>query len=530
MKQVLALLLLTVHLSTAQQHTYDVSLEPIEITDLGGLQSYVVATHGDEWLVIGGRLDGLHQRQPFASFTTDGNNDHLLVINPISKAVWKADTKALSPRIREQLSSTNIQAHQRGDDLLLTGGYGYSPTMDDHITYPYLTILDVPSVIAAVKAQGLSDQLFVQIEDERFAVTGGRLNAIGDTCYLVGGHRFTGRYNPMGPTHGPGFEQAYTHEVRRFIVSDDSGSWRVDHLAPWHDEMHLRRRDYNLVPHLDRGQRSLVAYSGVFQVNADLPHLYPVLISADGHSAVDTFQQLYNHYHCPTLPIYHQATDEMHTLFFGGIAQFYLDGTTIVQDNDVPFVPTIADVHRTADGLAETVLPTTMPGYLGAGAELILAPTTPTLHGDIVDGDDIGDETVVGYIYGGIRSSADHIFWVNDGSQSTAAATIYRVLLTRRMTTATTSQPQNATSLLIYPNPAQAHIRLSIELEQPIDVKITVTDMQGRQVDQRWIPQADLSAGKNYVLLDKVNISYGAYIYRFELGHDTIVRKVIWTE
>lgn len=48
------------------------------------------------------------------------------------------------------------------------------------------------------------------------AVTGGRLNQINNTYFLVGGQRFTGRYNPMGPEHGPGFTQEYTNQIKQF--------------------------------------------------------------------------------------------------------------------------------------------------------------------------------------------------------------------------------------------------------------------------------------------------------------------------
>jgi hypothetical protein len=52
----------------------------------------------------------------------------------------------------------------------------------------------------------------------------------------------------------------------------------------------------------------------------------------------------------------------MHTVFFGGIAQYYDSLGILVQDNNVPFVKTIARVTRDASGtMAEYKLPIVMP-------------------------------------------------------------------------------------------------------------------------------------------------------------------------
>ncbi|MDA9774517.1 T9SS C-terminal target domain-containing protein, partial [Saprospiraceae bacterium] len=85
---------------------------------------------------------------------------------------------------------------------------------------------------------------------------------IDDIFYLVGGHKFMGRYNPMGPDHGPGFEQEYTNEIRKFSI-DFYGPLSVEIQDVIHDEMNLHRRDYNLVPYLSDDERELMIYSGV---------------------------------------------------------------------------------------------------------------------------------------------------------------------------------------------------------------------------------------------------------------------------
>ena len=108
------------HHSFGQQFPFDIAIDSIEIPQLGGLQSYSVAQANGKWLIIGGRLDGLHQRQPWASFDRAGNNTQLVVIDPISKEKWTAPLTSLSQNLQEQLSATNMAFYQVEDDLFLS--------------------------------------------------------------------------------------------------------------------------------------------------------------------------------------------------------------------------------------------------------------------------------------------------------------------------------------------------------------------------------------------------------------------------
>ncbi len=514
-----------------QAQSYGVEISPISIEGLGGLQSYAVGTYNGEWLLIGGRLDGLHRRQPFAAFSADGKNQELIVVNPADKKVWRAQIASLPTALREQLSSTNMQFYQSENRLLCTGGYGYSPTSDDHITFPYLTVVNISQTISDVKNNTVNVSSFHQIENEAFRVTGGALNKIEDVYHLVGGHRFMGRYNPMGPDHGPGFEQEYSDEIRRFKINIDE-EITVEFLSPFHDAMHLHRRDYNLVPYLSGNERALMVYSGVFQNTADLPWLYPVSINKNGYQPKEDFTQYFNHYHCANLPIFDQESGDMHTLFFGGIAQFYKENDVLVQDNDVPFVNTIAEISRSTSGeLKETRLMTKMPGYLGAGSVFIFNTDAQMIDDDILDGSMIGHEYQdVGYIYGGIRSSLPNIFWINTGQESEASQTIYKVAIKRVEDVSSASEMDDKAYLQFYPNPASQLVRMSIDIEKQADLSITITNAMGAHVYKQVIQKSDLIQGRNHIVLDEVNIGYGAFHYTVNIGDKVITRKVIWTE
>lgn len=526
------ILLVSINIFGQSQNTqFEVSLTPINILELGGIQSYAVGTYQGEWLIIGGRVDGLHRREPFASFDVDGNNQDLIVVNPDSKKVWKKSVESLPSALKEQLSSSNMQFYQNEDHLIITGGYGFSATMDDHITYPYLTVVDVPNVIKNVKNGVVSSDDFEQVEDETFQVTGGRLAMIDEAYFLVGGHKFMGRYNPIGSTHGPGFEQEYTNEIRKFTLQIGDVIDLNIH-APIHDEMNLRRRDYNLVPTIVDDEYGLTAFSGVFQNGADFPWLYPVRITGQSYEPIHDFNQYFNHYHCATLPIYDEANKEMHTLFFGGIAQFYMEDEVLVQDNDIPFVNTISDVCLSGNGAyTETILTTEMPGYLGAGSEFIFSSDSKNYKKGILSGDSFDEEFVdVGYIYGGIRSSLPNIFWLNTGAESEASKTILKVSIRKRKTTSISQQPSKKDKVLFYPNPVQKLVRMSIDLEDEVDVYVDISDIQGLKIHSQKILKSDVKTGSNLIVLDNVNIGYGAFLYNVTFGNQKVVRKVIWAE
>jgi hypothetical protein len=433
MKNAFVILILFVFSCTdsAKNPPFQIAIEPFQIGGLGGVQSFAYGQHDGKWLIIGGRSDGLHRRQPWATFDTEGQNIQLVVVDPVAKLTWSAPLSTLPVSIQEQLSSTNMEFHQEGDILYILGGYGYSKSADDHITYPNLTAVKIPEVInAIIKGESLTNW-FRQINDEQFAVTGGYLNKIYDAYYLTGGQRFEGRYNPMG---GRSYIQNYTNSIRRFKLVDNGSEISVIHLPGFTDSTNLHRRDYNVIPQiLPDGQEGLTAFSGVFQVNADLPFMNCVNIDSIGYIVVNEFAQYYSQYHCAHIPLFSSETNEMHNLFFGGIAQYRDSAGVLIQDDNVPFVKTISRVTRDTEGrMAEYKLPVEMPGFLGAGAEFIPVENIPEYKNGVIKLDKIrADSTLVGYIFGGIESPDSNIFWSNDGTQSSANHVIYKVFIVK---------------------------------------------------------------------------------------------------
>jgi hypothetical protein len=515
--------------SLAQITPFKVLLEPINITDLGGLQAYAFGTHNGKWLIFGGRLDGLHRRQPFASFDVAGNNNQLIVVDPISLQKWSAPLTSLSVDLQEQLSSTNMQFHQSGKYLFTIGGYGYNNATAARKTFDKLTVIDVPAVINAIIAGTAFTSYFRQITDAKFAVTGGHLKKINNTFYLVGGNRFDGNYNPMG---NPTYTQVYTNAIRKFNVTDNGVNIQVTHLPEIVDATNLHRRDFNVVPQiLPNGNEGLTAFSGVFQPSIDLPFLNCVNIDSVSHAVNPTFQQYYNHYHCATLPVYSASTNEMHSVFFGGIAQYFDSAGVLVQDNNVPFVKTIARVTRTANGsMAEYKLPIEMPGLMGAGSEFISLDNIPRYANEVIKLDELtSDTTLVGYIYGGINSSAPNIFFTNIGTQSAAGSQIFKVKLLKNPTVGMDALNLQSTGTLkvqVFPNPNDGKFTVIFNLAKPGEVKISLVSISGKVIEESVMK--NLKQGENIFERNIRAIENGGtYLLTVSTPYETAVQKII---
>ncbi len=516
----------------AQSSPFQVYIEPFQISGLGGLQSYAYGQSGGKWLILGGRLDGLHRRQPFASFDIAGHNNQIWVIDPVAQMKWSAPLTSLPVALQEQLSATNMEFHQDGDYLYLVGGYGYSNTAGDHKTYDGFTAVNVPAVIAAIQNGTAFSQYFRQLSDPDFAVTGGHLEQIGSTFYLVGGQKFDGRYNPM---NGPSFTQEYTNQIRKFTVEDDGNNLAVTFFPPDTDTANLHRRDYNVCPQImPDGQEGLTAFSGVFQTVADIPYLNCVNIIAGSYTVNDSFSQYYNHYHCAYLPLYSANANEMHTVFFGGIAQYYDSLGILVQDNDVPFVKTIARVTRNANGLmSEHKLPVEMPALLGASAELIPIEGMDVYDNGVIKLDNLlQDTTLVGYIYGGIESTAGNIFWINDGTQSQTNETLYKVFVIKSSPNSIDDFNEQSAGMLqlqVYPNPNQGELFVKFHLDKPENVTLTLTDTAGKTILSEILTETEIGENLFSLQLGKKGVT-GVYFITLGTATETAFQKVVIKE
>lgn len=484
---------------------FDIQLEPVQIPDLPGLHSYAHAQHDGQYLFVGGRLDGLHARQPFRSFPASQNNTDIFLVTPETEMVSRVSVSNLSPNIAEQLQSTNMNYYQDGDILYIIGGYGYSAQKGDHITFPFLTAIQVPEIIEAIENEQAIAPYIQQIEQQEMAVTGGHLGKLGDSFYLIGGHRFDGRYNPM---NGPTFVQEYTDAIRKFEIEWSPDQLQLSNIEETVDPMHLHRRDYNLLDRVSpTGERSYVISSGVFQRQADLPFLYPVEIYADDYVPQTDFNQYLSNYHSAKVALYDSATQHMEYLFFGGMAQYYYEDEVMVEDRDVPFVKTISRVSLSPQGdYTEYVMDQQMPGLEGASSEFLLHPDLTSEARSIATFDSEKTDTLnLGYIYGGIYSRSRNPFMQNNTEDTEARDVLYRVRLIRQSSTQSVQQVVDRPhpyQLKVYPNPTTGAFTLAISGSSFEQAHYFISTSDGRWIDRGEIRPEELYEGQIQFAID----------------------------
>ncbi len=476
----------TYYTQTLSQYT--LKFEPYEVEGFQGIQSFSWAKSGDEVLIVGGRLDGLHRRQPFASFDSAGHNNQLIVLNIKTKETWKCPV-AKFPAFASQLKATNHCFYQQKDSLLLIGGYGIEESTKEHVTFNKLLYFSVSEMIAYVKANGVGKQAphIGSVENKQFSVTGGQLSYMDGWYYLVGGHDFQGRYNPRNM---PTFTQEYTNALTKFGWStfgpDEHGIY--DGLLAIHNPLKdsiLHKRDYNMVKvqHVP-DTTYLVALSGVFQYDRDLPFQNAVQITPDTKlRSYPTFKQYYNHYECADFSIFDELSKTTTTYLIGGIANFYDSLGVLVQNDDVPFVPTLSRLVFAPDGsIMEYLLPNRLPKLLGAGSAFIPNDNPNWKDGFFNWSVGMGEEEIeLGLLVGGIVADQPSTFWYSEGELSRANTSFYKVSLVQ------SDEIQHVNNLGTHPlqvkcelNQLKGRYDILLVPPKPIHATVTVSDKSGK--------------------------------------------------
>lgn len=282
---------------TLQSYTWSDPANP-----LPGLQSFASAVSDDEWVMIAGRTNGMHDftNSGEANFPPNRQNVDVYVVNPVTKQTWRrslADGTSLSLDQLSRLSATNTQSFQRGDGFFVAGGYGAILTSASYssitgsttvvssgsfVTHNSLTAIHLPELVDWVKSgtaavpANLPATAVTQVSgsNDFFAVTGGKTLRTGnDQVHLVFGQNFQGPYT--GASNG-----IYTSQVRSFTVDYTPGSGGGSSTLSYTpitaspepgDDTLFRHRDLNVVPSIRRDpadpaavQEGMIAYAGVF--------------------------------------------------------------------------------------------------------------------------------------------------------------------------------------------------------------------------------------------------------------------------
>jgi hypothetical protein len=524
------LLFVTFHSFGQTNFDYTIQTKPKTIIGFEGLHSFAIAERKGKILIIGGRLDGIHARQPFNSFPQKKNNTDIILIDLELNSVKKTTINLLPTALKEQLQGTNFNFYQDEDTLYITGGYAYSETVKDHTTFPYLTSVSISKLIQAIENQTAIDSCFKQIKNEVFAVTGAQLGKIGDTFYLVGGHRFEGRYNPMDR---PTFVQTYVNGIRKFKINNSGEQLSFGNYEQWTDEFQLHRRDFNLIPHVfgPNEEFGYIISSGVFQKNADKPYLYPIEIKSSGFEPKMNFYQYLSNYHSAHASFYDSKNKVNHTVYFGGISQYTFEEGKLNSDEEVPFVKTISRLTRDINGnYSEYAFDTKMPEFVGSSTDFIPVHTNVFSHHSIIDLASLDkDSNLVGYIVGGLHSTTPNPF-SNDVTDLTSSSNIiYEVWLNKDKNA--DAQAIDGTSKFdakSLPIVKSKQFLFEFIVPERGDVELFVTDKNGKIVLETFYKK--VKTGKKKLQFSKEHtLPKGEYVFNFiynEIFFDSEIIKV----
>ena len=510
----------------AQNATFSFLLEEEPFPGFPALHSFVEGRYDGKWILIGGRTDGLHRRQPFAAFDPDFNNTYIYVADIATKQVWSTPLTGLPENFIEQLQSSNMEYIQRGSTLYITGGYGYSPSADEWVTYPYLTAIDLAGLTQAIIENNAINPHFRYLMDERVRVTGGYMHLLNDVFYLAGGQIFEGRYNPMGPNHGPGFFQEYTNAIRKFKIDDDGNTLTINDFEEIIDTANLHRRDYNMTPQIfPDGSRGFTMFSGVFQYDQDLPWLNTVDVFPDSYVVNNNFNQYLNQYHTAHTSIFSETLNQMHTVFFGGISRYTLNSDNVlIDDPEVPFVKTISLVTRSADGSMQEFKLGEMPGLLGSGATFLPAPGLPVFNDGILKLDELPDEQVIGYIFGGIESTLPNILFIDNGTLSDASGKVFKVTLQKQTTNVVEISGEQYFGLRLFPNPNPGKLTVNFSVPVNDTIFLTFRDASGKKLKEE---KRTVEFGEYELHYDVSTWAGGTYFLELKNGLYSTTRKFL---
>lgn len=488
-------LVLIGYLSFSTLATAQVQQFTVEVTDTATLlampavHSYALGQWNGKWIIIGGRINGLHGFTPPSGFQPNGVNSTIYIVDPvtdiqISESVLVAFNDTL---MRDALQAAFYQFTQNDSMLYITGGYGLLTDSADNFTLPNLIAVNLKQLVDSMQNNNPIAGCFRLLQDSVFRVCGGNMYRTDSIYHLVFGHDFSRSYS-VNDTLGF-FKQTYSCEIRSFKIIDDGVNLNISNYSAVHDSANFRRRDYNLIPQIfPDGTLGQTAFSGVFQYYTQLPYLNTINITPTGYEVVNTFNQNLSQYASAYLPVYNTADNKMSTVFFGGMSLYTYDAATnaLLADSLIPFVNTISKVVRNADSsMVEYVNPTEMPGLIGTNSIFIPDSATPLLSDGIVDLNALPfGKTRVGSLIGGINSDLPHVS--NTPMFSYASGFVFRVYLNKFIDTQVkeTYVKNDILNLIAYPNPTNNLVNIEFETAQKGLVTVKVFDAKGNQIEQ----------------------------------------------
>ncbi len=458
--------------------------DTLKIKNWPAIHSFSYAKFGTYILMIGGRTDGVHGKQ--SGFENTNSNKFIFLWNTANDSILRYQPDSLNDELKDYLNASNANFTQDDEFLYIMGGYGQSLS-GIYKTYPLFLKINLQECIDRILANKDISSSIKYLVSDQFAVAGAQIRILDSMFYLVGGHNFTGKYDSEKHT----LNQKYTDALRIFKISEKGDSLQYELVKEIISDYNFHRRDYNLNPIIsEKGEIKLMAFSGVFQYNANRAFLNTVLIQNQNFEEVFDFDHKFASYNCARVGLYDAVKNEMHQIFFGGMAEYYRDSAnTITRDGYVPFVNSVSSITRKKDGtLVEFLYPEELPGYFGTNSEFVINPELQLVYQDIVDLNSMTKDTnYLGLIFGGIYNPGrNRNPWQSDSANLTISNPyVIKVSFIKKESSATKKSINSISNIdvTLFPNPSKHQVRLVFPKD--IDIKsleLWIDDLEGRKI------------------------------------------------
>jgi len=443
---------------------FKVEVKEVEKPTLPGVHSFTSSTADGKWLIIGGRIAGLHG---FGSgnnnFPRPTANTTAYVIDPAAKkdqVLGSIDLITTLPKeLAGPLTATNQEFAQVGNDLYILGGYGTDLQNGGLTTFGSLIKIDVAKLIAAITTKADNTTIkacFTQspASDNRLKVTGGGLRVSNNVFYLTFGQDFTGFYSVQNRDYNRagGQFQKYTEKIRVFTLNADLSINQFTQIDGGYDDtLPYHRRDLNVVDIIDSDGQTPAAtvYGGVFRAGQVAGHTTPIDITfsttAPTATVLSSFKQALSQYDCANFTVYDSASTSSYTTLFGGISQFHYDSTNkkLILDqvdlekgiDGLPFIDTVSTIQHGPNGaLVQVIQPTPLPALVGTDAQFLASPglakNAQVFPNGVIDLSKLSEATLVGHIVGGIESFGPYSGLVKQDPSTVASKHLFEVWVT----------------------------------------------------------------------------------------------------
>lgn len=152
---------------------------------LNEMTGFAVGHYKEQIIIIGGSIKSEVPEIYAEAFP----NTEILLIDLENERASAYSNTALEGTIGEQMSATKFQYGQWEGLLYIIGGYGFSESIGQFITFPNLTIIDLPLFIDALQNGQNPSNFMEQICDENLAVFAGIFDRNKNEYYLINGKK-----------------------------------------------------------------------------------------------------------------------------------------------------------------------------------------------------------------------------------------------------------------------------------------------------------------------------------------------------